>query len=420
MPDSQRFHAFDALRAAMMLLGVFLHSATAYSTLPDVWWLKDPQTSRWADLFILLLHTFRLPVFFVMSGFFAALLIERRGRLAFLENRAARLALPFVLGMLAMFPFLKTASVYCHFLTRDPQPWNQTLAWLARGRLSETLEPMHLWFLQILLWLCLAAAAFAPNLNRLLGAPWFARLLKTPAALLAWSVPTFLTLLLTPAGLLDTPQSFSLHVHVIAAYAVFFSFGYGLYLHSDALPRFPRLHPAFTLLSLPAVFLVAGAIDRLLAVRPARDYLALATSAALNALLAWLFIFALISLFLRRCGEPSPRARYLADSAYWLYLAHPPALVLIQIPLMLTPWPAPVKFILGVAFAFPVLFFTYDRWVRPTWLGALLNGRRYPRGVAQAAAPCYDVSCLCASPSSVSGSWALPTSKATSGFPASK
>lgn len=383
MAATPRYHAFDALRASMMLLGVFLHSAAAYATLPDVWWLKDPVTSRWADLFILLIHTFRLPVFFVMSGFFAALLIERRGRMGFLENRAARLALPFLLGMLALFPFLKTASVYCHFLTRDPLPWTRTLEWLGRGRLSETLEPMHLWFLEILIWLCFAAAALAPALDRFLGAPWFSRLLKSPAALLAWSVPTFLTLLLTPAGLLDTPKNFSLHAHVVAAYAVFFAFGWGLYRHRDALGRFPRIHPAFTLLALPCAFLAAGAIDRLLAVRPARDWSALATSAALNSFMAWLFIFTLISLFLRRCSAPSPRARYVADSAYWLYLVHPPALVLIQVPMMFVPWPAAVKCILGVAFAFPVLFFTYDRWVRPTWLGALLNGRAYPAALTQ-------------------------------------
>lgn len=380
---SSRYHAFDALRASMMLLGVALHSATAYSTFPDVWWLKDPVTSRSADLFILFIHTFRLPLFFVMSGFFAALLIERRGRQAFVENRAARLCLPFLLGMLAMYPFLKLSSVYCHFLTRDPAPWARTLGWLAKGGLERSLEPMHLWFLEILMWLCLAAAAFAPALDRALGAPWFLRLLRSRAAIPAWSLLTFLTLLLTEVGILDTPHSFSLHAHIVLAYAVFFAFGWGLYRHRGSLDAFPRLHPAALLLALPCLLLAAGAIDRQLAVRPARDTLAVAASAALNAFMAWLVIFTLIGFFLRRCSQPSPRARYLADSAYWLYLFHPPVLVLVQMPMMRLALPAEVKFLLGVALAFPVLFLTYDRLVRPTWLGTLLNGRSYPRGQAQ-------------------------------------
>lgn len=382
-----RYHAFDALRAAMMLLGVALHSATAYSTFPDVWWLKDPVTSRAADLFILFIHTFRLPAFFVMSGFFAALLIERRGRQAFLENRAARLALPFLLGMLAMYPFLKISSVYCYFLTRHPDPWSRTLGWLAQGRLERSIEPMHLWFLEILMWLCLAAAAFAPALNRFLDAAWFVRVLRSYAAIPFWSFLTFLTLLLTEVGILDTPHNFSLNFHIVLAYAVFFCFGWGLFRHRSALDAFERIRPAVFLLALPCLILAAGAIDKQLAVRPARDWFAFAASAALNALMAWLTIFGLIGLFLRRFSAPSPRTRYLSDSAYWLYLFHPPVLVLIQIPMMRFAWPAEVKFVLGVAFALPVLFWMYDRWVRPSWVGAILNGRAYPSGLPAAPLP---------------------------------
>ena len=365
----------------MMLLGVALHSATAYSTFPDVWSLKDPVTSRAADLFILFIHTFRLPAFFVMSGFFAALLIERRGRQAFLENRAARLALPFLLGMLTMYPFLKISSVYCYFLARDADAWSRTLSWLAQGRLERSIEPMHLWFLEILMWLCLAAAAFAPALDRLLGAPWFPRLLRSRAAIPLCSLLTFPTLLLTEVGILDTPHSFSLHFHIVLAYAVFFCFGWGLYRHRTALGAFERIRPAVLLPALPCLILAAGAIDRQLAVRPARDWLAFAASAALNALMAWLIIFGLIGLFLRRFSSPSPRVRYLSDSAYWLYLFHPPVLVLVQMPMMRLAWPAGVKFLLGLGFALPVLFWMYDRWVRPSWPGVVLNGRAYPRGL---------------------------------------
>lgn len=203
-----RYHAFDALRGSMMLLGVALHSATAYSTFPDVWWLKDPQTSRWADLFILWIHTFRLPLFFAMSGFFAAMLVERRGVRGFLRNRAARLLLPFLLGMAAMFPFLKLSSVYAWFLARDPEPWRRVQGWLAEGRFWRSLEPMHLWFLIVLMILCAGAALLEPVLRRALACRWFARLLEHRAGWLVWAVLTFLSLLPMQLGILDTPGGF--------------------------------------------------------------------------------------------------------------------------------------------------------------------------------------------------------------------
>jgi peptidoglycan/LPS O-acetylase OafA/YrhL len=40
-PAVPRYHALDALRGVMMLGGVVIHAFCAYSTLPDVWWMKD-------------------------------------------------------------------------------------------------------------------------------------------------------------------------------------------------------------------------------------------------------------------------------------------------------------------------------------------------------------------------------------------
>lgn len=383
MNASERFHAFDALRAAMMLLGVVLHSATAYSTIPDVWWLKDPQTGRWADVLLLFIHAFRLPTFFVMSGFFAALLYTRRGWQGMLENRMARLGLPFLLGMLFMYPVLKITSVYCWFLTRMPDPWGRTLAWIGEGKLVRSLEPMHLWFLETLMWVCLLAAATAPWLNRFLGRNWFRRHLSMAPLPLLWAVPTFVTLLFSRAGLLDTPKDFSPNLHVVAAYSVFFAFGWGLYLHRDALDSLRRQSWANFLVAAACMPAAVWSIESQLKDISVRLWPAFLVSAAATALMAWFMIAGLIGVFLRHCSSHSPRRRYIADSAYWLYLAHPPVLVAIQVPLFFLPWHSAVKFALGLAFALPVLFWTYGRLVRHTWLGAMLNGRAVAREVPE-------------------------------------
>ncbi|MFC2686084.1 MAG: acyltransferase, partial [Arachnia propionica] len=71
--------------------------------------------------------------------------------------------------------------------------------------------------------------------------------------------------------------------------------------------------------------------------------------------------------------------RYLADASYWMYLVHLPLLVLFEIPLADLGWPILVKLLLTWAVTTAVLLITYELLVRHTWLGAWLNGRRYPR-----------------------------------------
>lgn len=365
----------------MMLLGVALHSATAYSTIPDVWWLKDPRTSRWADLFILWVHTFRLPLFFVMSGFFSALLMWRRGAGGFLRNRAARLLLPFLLGMAAMFPFLKLASVYTWFLVRDPEPWRRVEGWLAEGRFWQSLEPMHLWFLIVLMILCAGAPLAEPALRRALSGAWFARLLEHRGGWLVWVAVSSVTLAPMQLGILDTPQSFLPQARVLAAYAVFFVFGWGLFLHRGQLAQLRRFGAGAVLAGAVCAVMAAGAVERQIAVLPARPDLAHAGAVLFTALGCWLTLLGLAGIALRRLDGGSPLWRYLSDSAYWVFLFHPPVLVAVQIPMMRLGWPAEVKILAGPVFAVPVLFWLYDRWVRPGWMGALLNGRRMPRGL---------------------------------------
>jgi glucan biosynthesis protein C len=71
--------------------------------------------------------------------------------------------------------------------------------------------------------------------------------------------------------------------------------------------------------------------------------------------------------------------RYLADSSYWLYLAHLPIVFFLQAALALVPWHWTIKFPLILAIALTVLLASYHYLVRPTWIGQILNGRKYPR-----------------------------------------
>ena len=56
------------------------------------------------DEFLWAVHGFRMPVFFLMSGFFTALLWRRRGLGALLNHRLRRVALPLLIGMFTIVP----------------------------------------------------------------------------------------------------------------------------------------------------------------------------------------------------------------------------------------------------------------------------------------------------------------------------
>jgi glucan biosynthesis protein C len=83
---------------------------------------------------------------------------------------------------------------------------------------------------------------------------------------------------------------------------------------------------------------------------------------------------------MRFCSSPSDLRRYLADSSYWLYLCHLPIVFGLQAALMRVPLHWSVKFPLIVGLTLTVLLVSYHHFVRPTFIGALLNGRTYPRG----------------------------------------
>src|ERR1700682_6206284 len=106
-----RFHSLDSLRAVMMLLGIYLHVVVAYSNVGG-WPYKQPELTGVLNITLGFIHIFRMPVFYVMAGFFAALLYARRGLKLFLDNRIKRVLIPFVVGWVILFPMVVFLSVY--------------------------------------------------------------------------------------------------------------------------------------------------------------------------------------------------------------------------------------------------------------------------------------------------------------------
>ena len=104
-----RRHDLDALRAAAMLLGIVYHAALAYAA-GTLWMIQDPSQSSLVYLFQAGVHGFRMPLFFVVSGFFTALLWRRRGLAALWKNRLLRILVPCLLGLVTLVPAMGWSS----------------------------------------------------------------------------------------------------------------------------------------------------------------------------------------------------------------------------------------------------------------------------------------------------------------------
>lgn len=105
-----RRHDLDALRAGAMLLGIVYHLALSFAE-GFPWLIQDSRQGQGYTLFQYASHGFRMPLFFVLSGFFTAMLWRKRGVKALLKHRFRRIFLPMILGVVTIVPAVWVAFV---------------------------------------------------------------------------------------------------------------------------------------------------------------------------------------------------------------------------------------------------------------------------------------------------------------------
>lgn len=101
LPDERR-HDLDALRGFAMLLGVVLHASLAY--LGHNWVVADRGESVVLMFVWAFIHGWRMELFFLVAGYFTAMVLRRDGPGGMLKRRWRRLAIPFLLGLAIVQP----------------------------------------------------------------------------------------------------------------------------------------------------------------------------------------------------------------------------------------------------------------------------------------------------------------------------
>ncbi|MEW6434864.1 MAG: acyltransferase family protein [Myxococcota bacterium] len=350
----RRYDGLDVVRAAAMLLGVCYHAA--YSYVPDIgrwYFVTDVSSSSVFVTVVGVLHSFRMQLFFALSGFFAHLVLERRGERGFLVDRSRRLVVPF----LAALP----VTVFADVATRH---WSRTAGVMSPDFAAQDgfrVLPMHLWFLEYLFLYCLAAwAATGVGLEGRSASRGLAKVLRVPEVLLVLGVPLGLALMrfeeLRPAAsFLPEPHSF-LH------YGLFFLLGWLLWPAREAVDALARRGAWMAVAGFGLAFFVH---TRHLQWEPLGHFLAGVVPAAVT--------LGCLGLAFRVPPATRPTLRFLVESSYWVYLVHFPVVLALQVALATTPWPAVPKYLAVVAVTFAFAFATFRLVVYRSALGPWLG-----------------------------------------------
>ena len=370
----------DNLRAVAMLLGIVLHAALSFMTLPIPWIARDVSRGLGFDVMVGVIHGFRMQLFFFLAGYFAHLLWQRLGSKAFLQQRWKRIGIPFLLGMVTLIPLIGALWMWGESQA-DPPPARPQYSGLTLFHIPTG----HLWFLEMLLMLYAIAVLLAWGGRKLNPAAWLPRLdaafdwfiaqrwkpllLIPPTVLCLWGGPMLGEI--DAAGLRLLPAA-----RAVVYYGLFFSVGWWLHRRRHQLAALRGWNNTYFLLA-GVAFATLGACH-LAQVKPddAQFLRVKLLALAAASLYAWTMTFAMTGWFMRFAGQHRPWIRYLADASYWCYLLHMPLVLWLQV--LVAKWPVngwlKFAFIMGVNIV--VLLASYQLCVRHTWIGRLLNGPR--------------------------------------------
>lgn len=389
-PTPERLHGLDALRGLALLLGVALHLSMSYLPGAEYFWIVSDgeHSSVLAGLFYLI-HLFRMPLFFLLAGYFGRLGLQRLGVAEFARDRFSRIVVPLLSAWPLVFTGIIVAVVW--------------VAWLQGGGQLPAQSPpgpkftpddfplTHLWFLYVLTlyyigMLVLRGVVMTVDRQgrllrladagmRLLLGPWAPLLLALPlAACLATQDGWYAWF-----GVPTPDQSLYPNLPAQVGFGVAFGFGWLLQRQPVLLTRIAGrglMNLTLALIGIVICLYIVGIDPLLVPAAPDDEKLVYALAYASA---SWALTLALLGLALRHLNGHSATRRYLADASYWIYLVHLPIVMLLQVAMFRLDWPWWIEYPLALMLGMALMLASYEWLVRYSWIGARLNGKRRQR-----------------------------------------
>lgn len=295
-----------------MALGIILHTANIYGLNID-WRIGNQERSLLVYFIRETIHLFRMPTFFMVSGFFCFMTLEKYGASLFVKVRMKRIAIPLITTALTL------NSIQALVLYQTGwQVFEFSDYWLEGNWIS------HLWFLiNLIVYFAIAVSLYSIFSTKLSSAlnllsTW---LLKLPIAIVI--------LLAASSGIAivgSPPLGFPLYsyylfdilnMYSLATYVPYFFFGAMLFTNSELLNRFTSVSNwilvIFVVVSQVTLYLIAPLVPGM-----AGQILIVFSSSVAS----WTMAAVLFKVFLTYFNKKSDFWLSLSSSSYTIYLFH--------------------------------------------------------------------------------------------------
>jgi glucan biosynthesis protein C len=386
-----RYYGLDALRAIAMLLGIVLHAALPYIGADDIW-PSDRNRSHTINTIFQFIHIWRMPLFFILAGFFANLVISNNSWTHWWGNRFLRIGLPLLvfspllsLTIPSVFSYGATGT-WAFFYSTEGQPYHLWFLWhlLIFAVLTVVARPCYLFGFKVLASLSgigggrVLQSAFNSSCRVLFKALFQSRF-PLPFIILCFFInrPNGGELIENPAGS-----------------GLYFILGYSFF-SNRSLISYIKLHWSYYFLLAIALFGfymtayipvlrdgIRELFPELLTLGEGKDYSHFDTLRYLSQISASvLFSYAFLGLAEAKFGSYSARWKFISDGSYWTYIVHLPVVTSLTFFMFKMDVLIEIKFLAAIIATFIICLVTYKYFVRSTFIGLILNGKRQPFGL---------------------------------------
>ena len=421
MRQEHRIHYLDNLRAIAMLLGLILHAGVFSGTLDvSIWRVHD--SSEFIFWIVAFIHFFRMQLFFLLSGFFSSLVVEKTGVKEFLKSRTVRILIPLICCVIFVMP-LMMAVQYVDLTQANVSFWSKLkYFYLNPLYVFKNKWPLggwfwHFWFLQFLIAFIFIFAILRILLFRKSEAPKFFiicnNLLSTHLGFWILILLTYLINLFGPPRFVVPGVAFSLNSLIY--FGIFFLFGSMIYYKPKYLEKASNKFSNYLLLFIVSAIVIIQLRAKVLFTSgleifkqdwslfdfntnshgvgiwtfPIIDNIYNSSNfflidlewhfySFLRSFTTWSSMFLIIYYFKKFADKKNNIWQYVSQSSYWVYLIHFPIQhMLFVFVLRNNIQSAIILFILLLTISTLLSFLTYHYFVRSSFIGKILNGRKY-------------------------------------------
>lgn len=389
---NQRLSAFDNLRAFLALLGIPFHTVLflagyLYLEHADLMQLVQGASSQVKSfmLSVFYIHVFRMPIFFLLAGFFARLIYQQRGERKFIANRVCKIGLPFLFciswAVILYFAIMKIAAFFPSIFPLSLRDIAIALYKIKGGAWGIINDVRSTWFLYDLL-IFYSATLFVLYLKKhfcfvnktIKKINWGLLILLTQryCYLIVALFETVLLIRQDNLGFTTFENGLTPSLGLLSFYGVWYGMGWWLFGHQD---KFMFLFRRSVLKLLLSIALYMFFLYWYFYCGVKADFYQRAIGLFFYQLSSVLAVFAFMGLFVNLISKQNKFLRYISGASYWIYL--------VQVPIVMTLVASTYRhgdnfFAASIrvsAISFIIALLSYQFFIRHAWLSRFLGGK---------------------------------------------